>query len=218
MIQLLIKDIRIQKRYIGLGFLFVGIFFFALGAFEGMPLSVPAAIFSHFLIVVASKMDEKNNNGRMLVSFPLRRRDIVTSKYIGIIVFMGLAFLLTALWRLISGLVLPTGELPWFDVQSVTLTIVLLLMFYSIYFPMFFAFGTRIVQVLDVIVIFVVGGVIVLGLRIAEWSGIHVGQRFATFRTTADQTDLALWGVCGCLVLLISSWVLSVALYNRKSI
>lgn len=49
-----------------------------LGAFEGLPLAVPAVLYSHFLIVAASKMDEKKKNGRMLASFPLRRRDIVT--------------------------------------------------------------------------------------------------------------------------------------------
>ena len=112
MFQLLAKDIRIQKRGIALGFVFVGIVFFALGAFEGLPLAVPAAIFSHFLIVVSSKWDEKNNNGRMLASFPLKRRDIVGSKYAGVLMFMAIAFLLTLLWRVLAARVIATGGSP----------------------------------------------------------------------------------------------------------
>ncbi|GAA3404059.1 ABC-2 transporter permease [Paenibacillus hodogayensis] len=217
MLQLLVKDFRIQKRFIWLGFFFVGVFFFILGAFEGMPLAVPAAIFSHFLIVVASKMDEKNNNGRMLVSFPLRRSDIVAAKYVGIVLFMGLAFALTALWRFAAGLVLPAGELPWFDMRSLAVAVGMLLLFYSIYFPLFFAFGARLVQVLDVIVIFVVGGAVVLGLRIAEWSGADAGK-WLRAAAGADPEALAVWGVIGCLALLLVSFVLSVTLYSRKSV
>ncbi|MDF2719911.1 MAG: transporter permease [Paenibacillus sp.] len=217
MVQLLIKDLRIQKRFIGLGFVFVGFFFFLLGAFEGMPLSVPAAIFSHFLIVVASKMDEKNNNGRMLVSFPLRRTDIVASKYVGIFMFMTLAFFLTSLWRLLAGFVLPAGELPWFDLKSMAVTVAVLLLFYSIYFPMFFAFGSRIVQMLDFIVIFAVGGAGVLALRVMEWTGVNAGT-FIGNVLAADQTTLSLWAVGGGLTLLIVSWTMSVFLFERKNV
>ncbi|TMV46621.1 ABC-2 transporter permease [Paenibacillus mesophilus] len=217
MVQLLIKDLRIQKRFIGLGFLFVGFFFFLLGAFEGLPLAIPAAIFSHFLIVMASKMDEKNNNGRMLVSFPVRRKDIVTSKYVGIFMFMALAFFLTTLWRLLAGFVLPAGELPWFDLKSMVVAIAVLLLFYSIYFPMFFAFGTRIVQMLDFIVIFAVGGAGVLALRVMEWAGVNAGV-FIGGLLDADLPTLSLWTVGGGLALLIVSWTMSVFLFERKNV
>lgn len=217
MVQLLLKDLRIQKRYIGLGFVFVGFVFFLLGAFEGLPLSIPAAIFSHFLIVVASKLDERNNNGRMLVSFPLRRKDIVASKYAGIFMFMALAFCLTAIWRLLAGLVLPAGELPWFDLKSMVVAIAALLLFYSIYFPMFFAFGSKISQVLDLIVIFAVGGAAVLALRIMEWTGVNAGA-FIRSVQEAKLSAISLWTVGGGLALLIVSWTFSVYLFERKSI
>lgn len=217
MLQLLVKDFRIQKRFIALGFVFVGLLFFAMGAFEGQPLSVPAAIFSHFLIVVASKMDERNNNARLLVSFPLRRRDIVTSKYIGLVLFMAVAFLLTALWRLLAGLILPIGELPWFDVRSLALTVAVLLLFYAIYFPLFFAFGSRVGQVLDLIVIFAVGGTVVLALRVIEWSGGNAGDLIRTVGA-AGQAEWAAWGIGGGVALLLLSWMVSVALFERRSI
>jgi hypothetical protein len=217
MVQLLLKDLRIQKRFIGLGFIFVGFVFFLLGAFEGLPLSIPAAIFSHFLIVVASKMDERNNNGRMLVSFPLRRKDIVASKYAGIFMFMALAFCLTAIWRLLAGLVLPEGELPWFDLKSMAVAIAVLLLFYSIYFPLFFAFGSKISQVLDFIVIFAVGGAGVLALRIMEWTGVNAGAFIRTV-TEAKLSVISLWAVGGCLTMLIVSWAVSVYLFERKNV
>ncbi|MBD2871851.1 ABC-2 transporter permease [Paenibacillus arenilitoris] len=217
MIQLLMKDIRIQKRFIALGFVFVGFFFFILGAFEGMPLSVPAAIFGHFLIVVASKADEKNNNGRMLASFPLRRTDIVTAKYAGIAMFMAIAFALTSLWRWLAGIFLPARELPWFSAQSIVVTLLILLVFYAIYFPVFFAAGSRLVQVLDLIVIFVVGGAALLVIRLLEWTNIGVGS-FIRSLPEADGLPLSLWMLGGGLVLLLLSWCLSVYVYRSKNL
>ncbi|WP_409340766.1 ABC-2 transporter permease [Paenibacillus sp. MBLB4367] len=217
---LILKDIRIQKRYILLGFVFIGIVFFGLGAFEGLPLSVPAAIFSHFLIVVASKSDEKNNNGRMLASFPLLRRDIVASKYAGIFVFIALAFALTSLWRVLAALILPSEELPWFDLPSVLLTIGVLLLFYSIYFPLFFALGSRLSQVLDIVVVFAVGGTAVIVLRILEWTngGAGAALRELFAHGSAGMTAIGWWSAGGGLVLSIVSCLLAMALYERRSL
>ncbi|WNS44700.1 ABC-2 transporter permease [Paenibacillus sp. MMS20-IR301] len=217
MLQLLIKDIRIQKKFILLGFVFIGVFFFILGAFEGMPLTVPAAILSHFLIVVASKSDEKNNNGRMLASFPLRRIDIVTAKYAGVVMFISLSFLLTLLWRGLAGLVLPVQEMPWFSLQSVILTLAVLLVFYAIYFPLFFATGPRLVQVLDLIVIMSVGGALVIAIRVMEWLDIPVGN-FLHNWLTSDYLTGMFWLLGASLLLIILSWCVSLFVYTNRSV
>ncbi|WP_217593504.1 ABC-2 transporter permease [Cohnella sp. GbtcB17] len=217
MVQLLVKDIRIQMKFIALGFVFVGFFFFILGAFEGLPLSVPAAIFSHFLIVVASKSDEKNNNSRMLASFPLRRSDIVTAKYVGIVMFMGISFLLTLLWSWLAGIVLPAQELPWFSTQSTILTILILFVFYAIYFPLFFATGSRLVQVLDLIVIFSVGGVGLLAIRILEWTNVSIGSSLRILLHSNNISDL-LWALGIGLILLLLSWCISMSVYKTRNL
>lgn len=217
MLQLLAKDIRIQKKFIALGFIFVGFVFFMLGALEGLPLAVPAAIFSHFLIVVASKSDEKNNNGRMLASFPLRRTDIVTAKYAGIFMFMSISFALTFVWRGLAGLILPAQELPWFSAQSTLLALTLLLVFYAIYFPLFFAAGSRLVQVLDLIVIFSVGGAVLLAIRLMEWADVAVGSFLRTLLASGSLAGL-LGALGASLALLLLSWCFSLYVYRKKSI
>ncbi|MGM7682327.1 ABC-2 transporter permease [Cytobacillus sp. Hm23] len=217
MMKLLMKDLQIQRRFIFLGFVFIGFFFFLLGAFEGLPLAVPAALFSHFLIVLASKSDEKNNNSRLLASFPLRRKDIVTSKYIGIFMFMAISFFITTLWRWVTGFFLPANELPWFSVQSVVISILILLLFYSIYFPIFFMTGSRLVQVLDLIVILTIGGLIILGLRILEWIDINISFILSDL-LRYNVISLSFWLSTICLMLIIMSWVLSIFVYERRNI
>ncbi|GEM_PF-2516186 len=217
MVQLLVKDIRIQQRFLVIGFVVIGIFFFALGAFEGLSLAVPAAIFSHFLIVVASKTDEKNNNGRMLASFPLLRRDIVTAKYVGILVFMMIAFLITIGWRMLAGIVFPANELPWWDVPSTVAALVLLLVFYAIYFPIFFAADSRIVPFLDLIVIMTIGGIVLLGMRMLEWLGM---TSYISLQPISDMPIgiVSTGAICGGLAMLSLSWGISLYIYEHKSL
>ena len=217
MISLLVKDIPIQRRFIALGFVFIGVFFFALGAFEGLPLAMPAAIFSHFLIVVASKYDERNNNGRMLASFPVSRWHIVTAKYISIAMFIFISFALTGLWRLLAGTVLPVSELPWFSVQSVVLALVALLLFYAVYFPLFFAAGSRLGQVLDLIVIFAVGGVALIAIRILEWANAEPGLLLQRL-FSADSSSALLWLSAVGIAAIVVSWVVSLRVYAARHI
>lgn len=213
MIPLLVKDIRIQKRFIVIGVLFIAVFFFALGAFEGIPLAMPAAIFSHFLIVVASKSDEKNNNGRMLASLPVTRRDIVTAKYAGVLMFTAIAFGLTAGVRLLAAAAFPSEPLPMFSLHSIVVTVLILLGFYSLYFPLFFAFGYRISQVIDLIVMFIIGSLGLLTLRLLELAQIRLDR--SALLPIAESP----WLAAGCgLLLFVISWLVSLNLYERKNI
>lgn len=217
MVALLLKDLRLQKKLIALGFVVVGFVFFALGALEGIPIAVPAAIFGHFLIVVASKSDEKNNNGRMLASFPLLRRDIVSAKYVGIFMFLAITFLLTLLLRWGFGIIFPLGELPRYNMQSTLMASLVLMVFYSFYFPIYFGTGSRYVQVLDLIVLFALGGITVLALRVLEWMNINVGSSIS-YMLSLDDWVKTFCIIGSCLVMLILSWCISLYLYERRNL
>jgi ABC-2 type transport system permease protein len=217
MTALIMKDLRIQRKFIVLGFFLIGFFFFLLGALEGIPLTVPALIYGHFLTVVASKLDEKNHNGLMLNSLPVTRRDIVTSKYVGMLIFLGLAFALTMFWRVLAGLLLPATELPWYSANTIVGSILIAAVFYSIYFPLFFAFGNRLAAFLDLIVIFAVVGVTVLTLRVLEWLQVDIGMGWLDWMTAGTITATST-GVGIALLLLAFSWWCSVRWYERISL
>jgi ABC-2 type transport system permease protein len=217
MIQLLTKDLRIQKRFIIAGFFLVGILFFALGAFEGVPVALPGTIFSYFLIIVASKMDERNHHGRLLASFPLLRRDIVTAKYLGMFMFMGIAFLTAFVWRIMAQLFIPTEQLPWYDLKSTMTAIVVLIVYVSIYFPLYFALGSRIGSFLDLIVGVTIVGFALILLSLFQGINANVMQVFKQLITLSSfATVLGTFG--GSIALLSLSWFLSLYMYNRRDI
>lgn len=215
MVQLLVKDLRITRKFIAIGFVFVGFFFFALGSLEGVPLAVPAIIFGHFLTVTASKMDEKNNNGMLLASFPVNRWELVTSKYLSLLMFIGVAFVLTTIWHFLGAMLLPANELPRFTVPSCLITLTGISVFYSIYLPMYFGLGARLAQVLDLIVMFTLAGFGLAFVRILDWMNADVLTSLHSI-TSASLSTLTVACIGLSLLLLGLSWTIAVYLYERK--
>ncbi|MNC39743.1 hypothetical protein D3C75_884150 [compost metagenome] len=93
----------------------------------------------------------------------------------------------------------------------------LLLVFYAIYFPLFFATGSRLVQVLDLIVIFSVGGVVLIAIRIMEWTDIPIGT-FLRSMLISDSISGLLWALGASLILIFLSWCFSLYVYRNKNI
>ncbi len=211
MLQLLTKDIRISKKYLLLGFIGIGVSLFLLSdAFEGLPLALPAALFSYVFIVTTSKSDEKNNNGRMLASLPLRRRDIVNAKYGGILMFTALAFLMTLFWRVFAFIIFPEADITWFSSHSIYITLIILFVYFAIYFPIFFAFGSRIIQILEYIVAVVL---LVTPLIFLRYLG---DPEIILDNLSLGNTPFWVGGIC--LVIVFVSWLISIFVYERRNI
>ncbi len=211
MIQLLIKDLQISKRYFLLGFLAIGLFFYIISsALEGVPLALPIVAFSYLLILTSSKSDEKNNNGRMLASLPLRRRDIVTAKYWGILMFTILAFLCTLIWRIFAFIIVPEANIPWFSFHSIYLTLIVLFIYFACYFPVFFAFGFRIIQIIEYIIAFALTIIPIIIIQNTEDPKVILDFLFL-------ERNLYLAGIL-CLVVMFISWIISNFVYERRNI
>lgn len=211
MLQLLMKDLQISKRYLLLGFIGTGLFLYLISsALEGLPLALPLALFSYLLILTSSKSDEKNNNGRMLASLPLRRRDIVTAKYGGIFMFTLLAFLCVLLWRIIALIIVPEANIPWFSFHSVYLSLILLFIYFAFYFPVYFAFGARIIQIIEYIIAFALTLIPIFFLRNQEDPGILLDH------LTLEKNLYWEGGIC--LVIMFISWLISSFVYGRRNI
>ncbi|CAG7627206.1 hypothetical protein PAECIP111802_01329 [Paenibacillus allorhizosphaerae] len=131
--------------------------------------------------------------------------------------FMLLAFMLTSLWRILAAVLLPAEPLPQFDSRSLWITITVMLVFYSVYFPMFFALGSRMAQILDLIVIFAIGVAGLILLRVLELTHVKVNS-LVRILMEADTAALTSWMAGGGCVMLIASWFVAVRLYEHKNV
>lgn len=212
MYHLLKKDLLISKRYLVLTFLATGVCLYLISeALEGLPLAFWAASLSYFLIVSTNKADEKNNNGRMLASLPVRRLDIITAKYVGIIMFYAIIFLFTIFWRVLWDIIFPQSQLPWLSMQSIIISLVVVFIYYAIYYPVFFAFGARIVLIIEYILAFALAIIPMLILSNNKNDPAILNKWF--------HYDYSYYwlAVIGLLVIAIS-WLISNFVYNRRNI
>lgn len=169
MITLLLKDLFIIKEYLIAGALLIWVLFIGLGALEGIPLAIPTMLLSHFVIVIASKIDAKNQSDLLLNSLPVTRQQIVTAKYFGVVAFSLLCFVLTTgMWG-ISSLILDDALLPAVEVRASLLAVTALILFYSIYFPLYFKYGASLSTFLDGIVIVGIAIVVLVGLQVVRF-------------------------------------------------
>lgn len=217
MTALLAKDLYIQKKFIFSGFFIIWVFFILLGAFNDMSLALPAAIYSQFLINAASKTDEKNNSGLLLNSLPLTRRHIVSAKYMSVYMFTTLCFSLTALSLFLTHTVTTKFQTPTISWFSFLVGLTILAFFYSVYFPLYFKFGKQLIQMLDVIVIVVLG----LGLLIiSKLDSLNGGYLTRLTETLQSWSHYELVGamIAFQIVFMGISYLISMRLYDHRDL
>ena len=169
---------------------------------------VMATMMASFFVLTSAAQDERNNSQTFINSLPVSRRDVVTGKYVlsigAGVALTGITLLVTALREPMPGRVM-LGQL--FLSAGVIST------FVSVFIPMYYLLGSRFVQlglfVLFILVVAVAPPAYNLAVRHNFWGLLD------TLRAVPVETLQTVAAVT-VVVLLLASWRLSVALYNRK--
>lgn len=150
MFNLILKDILIQKKALVFAFLY-SIFMFFVFSQPSLNLfiySMGAVAISYMLIMTALQADYKNNSITILSSLPVKRSEIVASKYLSMFVFIALSFLVLV----VVGLVIKASPLPFsvrypkfYDLVIAFFSVGILI---SVYLPVYFKTGGKYAQVI----------------------------------------------------------------------
>lgn len=146
MFNLVKKDLKLSTK-INIFAVAYAMFISAMGM--NLPVDLPVNImyilgiitFVFVSVIYSIGYDDKNKSEVVLNSFPIDRKDIVRGKYVTLLIFIFIScisvFLLT---NIIKGLgVKPDGRPA--DIWDVVAAMSLLLVFYSIYYPLYFKLG-----------------------------------------------------------------------------
>lgn len=141
MTYLVLKDLLLQKRMLGFGFLYVIVFTFAFqGMGEAKLISTITAV-SYMFIMTGAAWEEKNSSDVLWNSLPVARWKIVGAKYLSALVYVAcvvpICWLTSSLFSLV-GLELATMSINFVNVVAGTMVVVLLS---SFYWPVYFALG-----------------------------------------------------------------------------
>lgn len=203
MFNLIWKDILIQKRQIPIYLAIIAACFWI----DEAPWWWMAFITSMSFIMNAFYYDEKDNINILLNSLPYTRKQIVSSKFIGAIVFTSL---ITGL--LILGSFIINGEEAGISWKNLLQTFGLVMACLSIIFPFFYKFKQQYL-ILGATFIFVIG---IFAMRAVMQ--VFEEQFGEVLSWLASLPELQLYSFSALIILLLygGSWLLSIRFYEKK--
>ncbi|HAF16758.1 MAG: ABC-2 transporter permease [Thermacetogeniaceae bacterium] len=224
MFNLLMKDLLIQKKTLGYLLFYIPILLlvFTSTSMEGdiaVVLYATSTCFIVYLLIAgACSYDEQNRSEVFLNSLPIRRKDIVFSKYLSILVYavFGLtAGILIALIYNVLGLGEPVRYPAVKDLFGALCGAIII---GAAYYPLYFKFGsikTRLLHVIVIMAIFLIpAGLVWLVEKYSQGTAVNL-------LTQVLNSPDWLWAV-GCGVVIVTILLVSLAgslrIYENKDI
>ncbi|MBU3073648.1 ABC-2 transporter permease [Clostridium estertheticum] len=220
MVNLIIKDILIQKKTIIYALLYTAFMALSMSSVfpNGFGLYVMSPMVINYLFITfAVQYDDKNKSEVIINSLPLKRHDIVMSKYIATFVYGTLGICCSILVGFIGNAV----RLPMFHGSISLLNIILVIMsiciFSSIYYPVYFKFGVAKMKIFTVVIfmIFFLVPMNAMSYVIKNPNNFFV-QKFNYFiNNTSALTQNSIALTIGLVIFMISLMI-SIHIYNNK--
>lgn len=220
MVNLIIKDILIQKKNLLFAFaytIFLSVFFSYLKP-SGIGLYMVGPIVTVFLLISnAVTYDDKNKSEIVLNSLPLRRDEIVISKYISTFVFV----IIGIIYSILIGFIEKTTGLPLINrpisLQDIALVLPSVCIVSSIFFPVYFKFGAIKMRVFNSLLLVVI---VFLPPNISFYANKDPNnilvQKFNYFINNTSIFTLNSLALIVGLIMFLVSLMISIKIYNNK--
>ena len=216
MFNLIIKDMIIQKKTFLYALLFSIVvstnFLFMNTGSNGVSLYMflPIAI-SYMFITFALSYDDKNKSAIVLNSLPLKRSDLVISKYISIFVFVAIGII----FSIVTGFIGKTAGLPMFttsiSLNNVITVLSLTCIINSILLPIYFKFGSIKTQIFTAVMI-------TLPIFVLNSPTRVMPPKLMDFINNSSNLTLISLATITSLIFFIISLIISIHIYNKKEL
>ncbi len=152
MLNLIIKDIAVQKKTIPLALLYVVFFLVLAGeAYKKGSIYVIGVTLTYMFSLGAMQYDERYKADCIIASLPVNRKDIVISRYLATIFFTAAstAFMLIITWVMSIFNVMPS--ISWTNIHDLKLIIVISLLLMAVIIPLNYRFSAKKVRYINVL-------------------------------------------------------------------
>ncbi|MEQ6354830.1 ABC-2 transporter permease [Lysinibacillus sp. M3] len=203
MFNLIFKDILIQKKVFLI--YIASIMIYLLIDVSPIPIVVVCSL---SFINMALSYDEKDNANILLNSLPYTRKEIVSSRYIGVLIFTSLFIMLTY-----GGSFLLNGKETPFSWKAILFIMGLVMVAISFMLPVFYKFKRQ-------YLVFAAGALFGIYLATIKFLVPNLNEtlRELTRKFLAlQETQMYLVAILTIAILYIGSWLLSIRIYERKA-
>jgi ABC-type transport system involved in multi-copper enzyme maturation permease subunit len=220
MLNLILKDILIQKKSLAYIALYVVIFSIA---FQGTGMDtfiVIAVAVTYQMVATACAYEDKAGSDIMWNSMPIKRRNIVLSKYLSVLVYTIIAALVYMVFTILINLTaIPMSVAP-ITLPGLAAVFISTILMNDVYFPVYFKFGYMRARVISIILFFVLFIGIIGILSMAQMAqSKQSGTLFKIFNATfgnASGMQIIFAIIVAELIFTLISYALSVKFYNNK--
>lgn len=216
MLQLIKKDILMQKRTLGLSVALMIFFTFTFSNVGSAALGIAILAIAYQLTLGASALEDKNNSDIILISLPIRKETIVLSKYVSIFVFTAYAVIGYSIIYLFVKILPISYEVPltW---MSVAIAFASGMIYFSVSLPLIFKYGYLKSKMPTLILLFVIvfGGTPFLA-KLSQNQQFALGQEMIDFLGGLTLVELGLVMFIPLLALLIVSYFISLSFYKKR--
>lgn len=214
MLNLILKDLMVQRKTLLFGFAYILIFSFAFSTGGSAMFTAGAFAVTYLLIQTPCAHDDKCHADRMLNSLPVSRGTIVAAKFLSVplYVIIGTLQYLAVYW-LVTLTGIPIKVYPATFEAFVGLLAVSAF-FASVYYPILFRFGymkTRYLNVGLFALLFAAGSAVVLAIKNADNLNAVNG-----FLQSQPPWLLMMGGVGVLLAVALVSYLLSARFYSNR--
>lgn len=203
MFNLIFKDILIQKKI--LLFYIATLIIYLIIDVSSILIVV---VYSLTFINMALSYDEKDNANILFNSLPYTRKEIVSSRYVGVLIFTSLFIMITY-----GGRFLLYGKEASFSWKAILLIMGLVMVAISFMLPVFYKFKRQ-------YLVFFAGALVGIYLLMKNFLVPNLNNTLRELTRkflTLQETQMYLVAIFTIAILYIGSWILSIRIYERKA-
>lgn len=217
MLNLILKDILVQKKTLAFLGLYIIFFMFAFqsigaGAFSAIVIAV-----TYQMVATVSNLEDKANSDIVMNSLPLTRKAIVFNKYLSIMVYALLAILGYMAFSLVLTLARIPVNIHPITLESLGAALAGVMLMNGIYYPIYFKMGYAKAKIVSFLLFFLFFfGAMTLVQEVARDVPSELLQSIIGHLSKGLDLQAFLILVGGALIFLILSYGLSVKFYNSR--
>ncbi|TQR34355.1 ABC-2 transporter permease [Lysinibacillus sphaericus] len=202
MSNLIFKDILIQKKMIVLYIATIILYLLI-----NVSLVKIGFLYSLAIITMSFSYDEKDNANILLNSLPYTRKQIVSSRYIGSLIYTSLIILITYL-----GNFLLNGKETLFLLKDIVIIIGLVMVAISFILPICYKFKTQALMIASGTLF----GIYLVTIKYLFPSFNDTLRELIQKFLTLQETQMYFVAIFTIIILYVGSWLLSIRIYAKK--
>ncbi|MDD1501508.1 MULTISPECIES: ABC-2 transporter permease [unclassified Lysinibacillus] len=202
MANLIFKDILIQKKMIVLYIATIILYLLI-----NVSLVKIGFLYSLAIITMSFSYDEKDNANILLNSLPYTRKQIVSSRYIGSLIYTSLIILITYL-----GNFLLNGKETLFLLKDIVIIIGLVMVAISFILPICYKFKTQALMIASGTLF----GIYLVTIKYLFPSFNDTLSELIQKFLTLQETQMYFVAIFTIIILYVGSWLLSIRIYAKK--